>query len=476
VITKETEVNGIPGDSPYAPAGYAELSEGKKALISEDVIGDYLTPKLREKGFQFSESYLNSVLSTLAKMNESNPVADFIKNTAWDGIDRLAELNKILGISDNSLYCSYLRKFFIQAVAMAFNDDDHPQGNEFVLALQGGQGWGKTELGKRMALRHEWFAEGWSYDANNKDTAIAASKVFICELGELDHTLKKEQAALKSFLTSVYDKYRVPYAKKEQKTLRHTAFIATVNDEQFLIDTEGGTRRWAVIRLRKDFHEELFKLKDDFFVQIYAQAYQAYMQGETFRLSHEERIALEAENENVAVPKRGEQELTECLNWEADFSEWRDKSALDIINGAELRGVALKDMSKALRSVEKKDSRVKSRRLGRGWVFFLPPFRRIHGENVYVPTTTESNSNGEYILEPLKKEDNQTTKSTPEFIELYKNLLASYRNNKCKKKFDDYVRDFTTSTLADFLKRPLTYDTAEQIKNDIISYHHIYAA
>ena len=476
VITKETEVKGIPDDSPFAPDGYAELSEGKKALISADVIGSYLTPKLKEGNFNFSESYLTSVLSTLAKMNETNPVADFIKKTEWDGVDRVAELNKILGIDGNPLYCTYMRKFFIQAVAMAMNDEDAPRGNEFVPVFQGGQGIGKTELIRRMALRPEWFAEGWSYDANNKDTAITASKVWICELGELDNTLKKNQAALKSFLTSVYDRYRAPYARNEQKTLRHTTFCATVNDEKFLIDTEGGTRRWAVIRLKKDFHRELFNLRDDFFTQVYAQAYQAYMQGETFRLTHEERIALEAENENVAVPKKGEQELTECLNWEADAGKWSEKTALDIINGAELHGISLKDMSKALRKVEKQDSRVKSRRLGRGWVFILPPFRGKKGENFYAPTLTGRDDAGGAMTGTRELNERETTVRSPETIELYKNLLESYRRNKCKISFDDFVRNFGASTLAKFLKRPLSYDAAEQIKTDIISYHHIYAA
>lgn len=473
VIIKEVRVDGIPQDSEYTPEGYGNLTPSQHQRLDPEMIISYLTPKMKDKNFSFTGDNLNSIFMTLSKMNEYNPVAEFLKKLEWDNTDRFAELNRILGINENPLYCSYLRKFFIQAIAMAFNNEENPISNEFCLTFQGAQGIGKTELCRRLALKHEWFLEGLTYDAENKDSEIAASKAWIVELGELDSTLNKKQSKLKSFLTKTFDYYRVPYAKAPQSILRRTAFCATVNNDRFLIDIEGGSRRWAVIRLTKDFHEELFSLPKNFFAQLYAQAYQAYIQGEGFRLNDFEKQAQAAENAKVTVPKKGEREICECLDWEADISEWREMSALDIINGANLKGLTAYQIGKAINTIMVKDSRIKKRKLSQSRVYLLPPFRNTDGKNVYyknVETVEESTRPQEQAQEQGENDAMQEIKT------LYTELMTSFKKNRVKTSFEKYVNGFITDTMAALLKRPLNYDENESIKKSVIDYYHIHYA
>ena len=223
-------------------------------------------------------------------------------------------------------------------------------------------------------------------------------------------------------------------------------------------------------------HEELFKLPETFFAQLYAQAYQLYMQGEPFRLSHEERIAMENENKLVTVPKKGELEINECLDWEADISEWKEKSPSDIINGADLHGVTAMDVGKALNKIMVQDARVQKRRLSRGYVYLLPPFRSVDGLNIY-ESVEDIDFQDATTAQISEKSTDATDTVTKEKIKwLYDSLRKSHAKTKCKNSFDDFVRGFCGKTLAELLKQPLSYEESEKIKETIIKHYHIYAA
>ena len=133
---------------------------------------------------------------------------------------------------------------------MALNDEMSPYGADGVLVIRGPQGAGKTLFCSRIAMKAEWFAEGVSIDLDKKDTVIQATSVWIAEMGELDSTLKREQLALKAFVTACCDTYRQPYARVATTKPRRTSFCATVNPQEFLND-ETGSRRWWVVEPTK---------------------------------------------------------------------------------------------------------------------------------------------------------------------------------------------------------------------------------
>ena len=73
-------------------------------------------------------------------------------------------------------------------------------------------------------------------------------KYWICELGEVDATFKRSDIeALKGFITEKKDVIRLPYEKKPNEYDRRTVFYATVNEEEFLQDSEN--RRFWVLSI-----------------------------------------------------------------------------------------------------------------------------------------------------------------------------------------------------------------------------------
>lgn len=106
---------------------------------------------------------------------------------SWDHVDRFPVVYEILGITDKN-YHFLIRKWTIQTIAVLFNSDDTPVTAEGVLVLQGKQGIGKTQFFRHLAIKDSFFKGGATLDMTNKDSLMSATKVWICELGEIDST------------------------------------------------------------------------------------------------------------------------------------------------------------------------------------------------------------------------------------------------------------------------------------------------
>lgn len=154
-------------------------------------------------------------------------------------------------------------------------------------------------------------------------------------MGELDSTLKREQSALKAFLTAARDTYRMPYARAQIRKPRRTSFCATVNPKEFLND-ETGSRRFWVIHPNGIDVERIRGLSADWLKQMWRQVYeQLYMPNpQGFRLTKEERAMLQAGNGQYEKPLPGEIEIMDRLNFEAPERMWKWRKVSELLNGS----------------------------------------------------------------------------------------------------------------------------------------------
>ena len=229
---KEAEVKGLP--DCYSTEN------------ATNILPVYLMDYLKTCNFKgISQQIIDGHLNCIADQNRYNPVEELLKNGKWDGIDRIGEVYHILGVT-LSKHQDYIRKWLIQCVALALNDDENPIGADGVLVLQGAQGIAKTSFFRILSPFPRWFVEGAVIDLKDKDTLLKALSGWLTELGELDSTLKREQSALKAFITSPDDRIRPPYARNFTRTPRRTSFCGTVNPEDYLRD-ETGSRRRAIL-------------------------------------------------------------------------------------------------------------------------------------------------------------------------------------------------------------------------------------
>lgn len=222
IITKRIYIEGMP--EKYAKSDLFEI------------LPIYLKDIFRNNGVKPTISTIEEYILLKISENHFNPFVDFLQSHKWDGKDRINEIYNILHI-ENSFYKILVKKWLYQTVCISFNTLENPFGIDGILTLQGKQGIGKTRFFSLLSIEPEWFADGVTIDVNNKDSLIKATSKLICELGEVDSTLRKEQSALKAFVTSPEDEIRPPYGRKSIRRARNTSFCATVNPQIFLKDS-----------------------------------------------------------------------------------------------------------------------------------------------------------------------------------------------------------------------------------------------
>ncbi|WP_370741461.1 VapE domain-containing protein [Ruminococcus sp.] len=360
VISGRVEIEGMP----------PQHSKANAANVLPVLLTDYMT----RHNLSCSRQTLDDCLVLIEDENRFNPVYEMLKSTNYDGTDRLVEIADILGIADNETAVLYLTKWLHQCVAMALNDEAEPYGADGVLVIRNPQGAGKTLFCSKIAMKSDWFAEGVSIDLDKKDTVIQSTGVWIAEMGELDSTLKREQLALKAFVTARKDTYRQPYARVATTTPRRTSFCATVNPEQFLND-ETGSRRWWVIEPKRIDCERLKALPEEWFVQLWAQVYtQLYLPNpQGFRLTDSERAKLQADNERYNKPLPGETEILDKLEWNSPESRWKWYTVTQIRDGLNLKSLSTSQVGKALKKLSDCNDRIQIKASHNVKRYLLPP-------------------------------------------------------------------------------------------------------
>ena len=221
VITKRVCIEGMP--SEFATSDLY------------NILPIYIKDVLKNNGIKVNTNIIEEYIILEISKNNFNPFIELLQNNKWDGKDRINEIYNILNLKED-LYKILVKKWLYQTVSIAFNDLKNPYGIDGILTLQGKQGIGKTRFFYLLTPNPEWFVDGLTIDINNKDSLLKATSSLISELGELDSTVKKEQSALKAFLTSAIDDIRPPYGKKSIRRARNTNFCATVNPQIFLKD------------------------------------------------------------------------------------------------------------------------------------------------------------------------------------------------------------------------------------------------
>ena len=378
LITGAAEISGMPD----------EYSREEAA----NTLPVYLLDILRGVGLTgVTVNAISNYLANILDKNRYNPVCEMIEAAPWDGVERFPALLETLFIKPDSFDVVLVKKWLIQCVAMAYNDAEHPRAAEGALTLQGPQGIGKTLLFRRLSIRESWFAEGVTLDIRNKDHILRATGAWICELGELDSTLKKEQSGLKAFITAPTDTIRAPYAREAVKRTRHTSVCATVNPDYFLKDDTGDRRFW-VVRVNQINLDKLLALSEEWFIQLWREVYNWYGENpEGFRLTKAEQATLNERNQDFREPLPGEEEIRQALNWDLPPERWGEFSATDLARRLFINpsSSTIRQTGRAISKIAREDERIKS--------------RILHGVRLYsLPLANGFGDFGEF-LEPERK-------------------------------------------------------------------------
>lgn len=258
--------------------------------------------------------------------NAFHPVKDFIESTIWDGTERVEKFFiEWLGASDTPYVRSVTRKWLVAAVTRIYRPGCK---FDYMPILVGEQGVGKSSTINKLA--GEWFNDSLnSFDSKEAGELLQSGWIF--EIAELSAMKKAEEEEIKKFLSKTVDSYRPAYARVVVDNKRHCVFIGTTNTHGFLKDSTGNRRFLPISVSTNRRYNPFIDLTEVIVKQIWAEAYQYYLKGETIDLEDEiKEIAKLAQAEHIEMdPRSGKIEsYLEMLlpsNWD-DLTKYERKS------------------------------------------------------------------------------------------------------------------------------------------------------
>lgn len=236
----------------------------------------------RVYGIWSPAKFKDALLAVVAGERIYHPIKDYFAGLVWDGVPRLDTLLiDYCGAEDTPYTRAVTRKTLCAAVARVYEP-----GRKFdsILVLSGPQGIGKSTFFAKLG--GPWYSDSLAIsDMKDKTAAEKLQGYWILELGELAGIKKVDVETVKSFVTRVDDKYRQAYGAIVESHPRSCIIVGTTNSESgFLRDITGNRRFWPV-QVSENSPHHPWDLTD--IDQVWAEAIQAYKDGETLFLSGE---------------------------------------------------------------------------------------------------------------------------------------------------------------------------------------------
>lgn len=368
LVTKKLEVQGRGSELLFKKYSKDNITSTLPTVILD------LCKANEISGLGSGVKMINTYLFNLADENRYNPIRDMLESHKNENSEHLETVYKILGLSDD-FDKTLVKKWLIQTVAFAYGSLENPISTEGVLVLQGEQGICKTSFFRKMAGEPLWFTEGAVIDTRNKDSLLTAISGWICELGEIDSTFKKEQSALKGFITRTVDKIRLPYAPADSDMPRTTSMCGTVNPEQFLKDTTGNRRYWTVHISNID-KNALFALTKGEVFDIWGYIYHLYLQDKNgFRLNDIEREKVNIINRRYAAKLPFEDEIREIIDLNKPTDTWLWFSPAEIAEC--YPKMSAEQVGRVFSKIAEEETRVQKARHKSGYKYLLPISRYL---------------------------------------------------------------------------------------------------
>jgi len=243
--------------------------------------------KMRDAGFSKELSAMEEAYTRYAQEHRYNPIQEYLHSLEWDGESHIRQLCRHFE-DTRGVFDVWLRKWLIGAVARVFE----PAQN-YMLVLDGPQGLGKSHFVAWLgSAQPRYFVEG-PIQPDNKDFVIRLANRWIWEVSELGAVIRRaDREALKSFITQREIVVRRPYGRYDMQKPAICSFIGTINDEAGFLNDPTGSRRFLVCTLtRIDWRYTRMDVH-----QVWAEAYQAFRSGETWKLTPDEQATQSSIN------------------------------------------------------------------------------------------------------------------------------------------------------------------------------------
>ena len=224
---------------------------GKAGDVTDAVdlmLGKYLTDVYGLPSI--SRAALIEAIQTVAHTRRFHPIREFLGALQWDGKSRIDKwLIHALGESPESLPAAMVE--YLQIVGRCLllgmvNRVMEPGCKfDYCPVFEGVGGLRKSTLVEILG-GSEYFSDTPFEVGRGKEAQEQVAGLWVYEIAELSHFSKADVAAIKGFISSKVDRYRVAYGTTVSTFPRQVILVGTTNENTYLRDRSGNRRFWPI--------------------------------------------------------------------------------------------------------------------------------------------------------------------------------------------------------------------------------------
>ncbi len=257
---------------PWPHSKLGDVTDAADLLLGKYLTETYGLPSI-------SRAALSEAIQTVAHTRRFHPVREYLEALAWDGVSRVDKwLIHALGESPASLTPAMLEYLAIvgRCLLLGMVNRVMQPGCKFDYCpvFEGVGGLRKSTLVEILASS-EFFSDTPFEVGRGKEAQEQVAGLWVYEIAELSHFSKAEVGAIKGFISSKVDRYRVAYGATISTFPRQVILIGTTNENTYLRDRTGNRRFWPIPVRHTIKTEWVAKYRD----QLLAEAFVLFGQG-----------------------------------------------------------------------------------------------------------------------------------------------------------------------------------------------------
>lgn len=254
---------------------------------------DYFLQKLGNLALKGSKEKTLDGIEECGLQNAFHPARDYLSSLVWDGTPRLDNwLITYIRCKDNPAYLRAIGCKWLVGGVKRLMEPGCQMDN--ILILEGLQDAGKSRTFRTLSRFgppescHEYFMDTFNIsNAEDTDELMKLAGAVIVEIQEMSGFTKKDDDAMKKFISTTHDTYRAPYGRRPQKWPRQFLLGGTLNPKDGIFKDSTGLKRYWVAETGDVI--DLAGLERDR-EQLWAEAVHRYRQGESLVLSDEMKV------------------------------------------------------------------------------------------------------------------------------------------------------------------------------------------
>lgn len=268
---------------PYSTPGEIKSADGL-------LLGNYLSEKYRLPAL--SKASLEEAIQTVSFVERFHPIREWLEGLEWDKKPRLDKwLVHALGETNKSInaklfeYMGLVGRYWV--LGMVYRVMEPGCKFDYCPVLEGTGGLRKSTLVEVLAGK-AYFSDTPFDMSRGKEAQEQVQGIWGYEIAELSALGKADVNAIKAFISSKVDRYRVAYGTTVESFPRQCVLVGTTNDDQYLRDRTGNRRFWPVPVKHQIDTDWVVKYR----AQLFAEAYARYQQREAYTPTAEQEKLL----------------------------------------------------------------------------------------------------------------------------------------------------------------------------------------